>query len=234
MTAGRLRRGNWSVEELQRLRRLLPRRGVADAARLLRRSPESVRRRALALFAGQARRAGWTPDDDIALRQSWGALEPRLLAATLARSVQEVQRRAQQLRAELRTDAWSRAEERLLKQLYGTRRDEDLEVCLQRPRSEIARVAARLCLSKDKRFAKVATAVRQRMPRWVPADVELLCRLYPERPNLEVARLLHRSVASVANKANLLGLRKSASLLARIGRANVAARYGASAFAAGP
>src|SRR5690606_31963515 len=44
--AGR-RRGNWSVTELDRLRQLLPRRGVADTALLLRRSPESVARKAL-------------------------------------------------------------------------------------------------------------------------------------------------------------------------------------------
>jgi len=44
MSGRNLRRGNWSVQELERLRHLLPRRGVDDAARLLRRSPESVRR----------------------------------------------------------------------------------------------------------------------------------------------------------------------------------------------
>ena len=49
----------------------------------------------------------------------------------------------------------------------------------------------------------------------------------PEVPlgGLEIARELGRSVASIANKANQLGLRKSPALLARIGRANVAIRY---------
>ena len=45
-----LRRGNWSVQELERLRLLLPHRGVAQTAALLRRSPDSVQRKALALL----------------------------------------------------------------------------------------------------------------------------------------------------------------------------------------
>ena len=114
----------------------------------------------------------------------------------------------------------------LLKELHGTRTNEDLEVCLQRSRQEIASMAARLCLSKDKRFVKSRTQEqRQRMPRWTPAEIERLAALYPDRQNLEVARLLQRSVASVANKAHQLGLVKNDELLARIGRANVALRY---------
>ena len=52
-----------------------------------------------------------------------------------------------------------------------------------------------------------------------------LRELYPDNDNLDIARRLGRSVASVANKANQLGLHKSAALLARIGRKNVAVRY---------
>lgn len=223
------RRGNWSVQELERLRNLLPRRGVADTALLLRRSIESVRRKALHLFRAPARAAPWSADDDLVLRRSWGAVEPRLLAVILARPLHQVLRRAADLRATPRTGAWRRDELRLLKECYGTRTDEDLEVCLRRPRAEIALAARRLCLSKDKRFTKVrlrATDGRgSAMPRWTPPEVRRLRAIYPERDNLEIARLLGRSVASVANKANQLGLRKSPGLLARIGRANVAVRY---------
>jgi hypothetical protein len=63
------------------------------------------------------------------------------------------------------------------------------------------------------------------MPRWSHTEVELLRRLYADRDNLAVARELGRTVASIANKANLLGLKKSAAMLADIGRSNIRARY---------
>jgi hypothetical protein len=161
------------------------------------------------------------------LRRSWGAVEPRLLALMLGRPIAEVLRRATALRTAQRAGAWTRAELRLLKQLYGTRTDADLEVALQRTAADIAAQAARLCLQKDKRFTKGRRrAGSAPMPRWTPAEIRRLGELYPDRENLEVARLLGRSVASVANKAWQLGLRKSPGLLQRIGRSNVAARYG--------
>jgi hypothetical protein len=63
------------------------------------------------------------------------------------------------------------------------------------------------------------------MPRWTPPEVERLRAIYPDRDNLAVAQALGRTVTSVANKANQLGLRKSPLLLADIGRANVSLRY---------
>jgi hypothetical protein len=228
MTSGArrpLRRGNWSVQELERLRHLLPRRGIADTALLLRRSAGSIERKARDLFTGLPRKTAWTGDQDLALRRSWGALEVRLLGQLLGRSQQDVRRRAEVLRARRRTGPWTRSEEQLLKELYGTRSDEDLEVCLQRSRHDIAESASRLCLSKDKRFVKARTPDGRRMPRWAAVEVQRLRVLYPDHENLEIARQLRRSVASVANKAHQLGLRKSAALLARIGRANVALRY---------
>ncbi|MGE3174282.1 MAG: hypothetical protein AB7O97_16760 [Planctomycetota bacterium] len=227
MTGRALRRGNWSVQELERLRHLLPRRGVQGTAELLRRTADSVRRRAASLYRGPMRRAAWTADDELQLRRSWGAVEPRLLAVMLCRPMAEVLRRASALRAELRTGAWSRTELRMLKELYGTRSDLDLEVCLRRPAAEIAATAERLCLQKDKRFAKGRrrSAAAGRMPRWTQAQTARLVELYPDHDNLEVARALGRTVASVANKAWQLGLRKSPALLQQIGRTNVAARY---------
>jgi hypothetical protein len=221
-----LRRGNWSVQEFERLRFLLPRRGVTETARLLRRSAASIERKANELLSSPIRRTVWTAEQDLALRRSWGALEVRLLAQILGRSQLDVRRRAEVLRLRRRSGPWTRAEERLLKELFGTRSDDDLEVCLQRPRAEIAAAAARLCLSKDKRFVKARVrGTAQRMPRWTPAEVRRLQELYSVHLNIEVAQVLRRSVASVANKANQLGLAKSPELLARIGRANVALRY---------
>ncbi len=63
------------------------------------------------------------------------------------------------------------------------------------------------------------------MPRWTPSEIQRLRLLYPNMDNLTVARLLGRSVASVANKANQLRLSKALGLRRRIGRRNVTARY---------
>ena len=228
-----LRRGNWSVQELERLRLLLPQRGVEQTATLLRRSPQSVQKKAHELLKVEPRRGAWTSDDDMRLRSSWGAVEPRLLGAMLGRPTTEVRRRAGELRAEKRSGPWRHAELQLLKKLYGTRSDEDLEVCLLRSRDEIEVAARRLCLAKDKRFRAAEAAAaqqggrpqRSRMPRWTAEEIAALRRLYPENDNLTVARELGRSVTSVANKAYQLGIKKSARLLTDIGRNNVALRY---------
>ena len=225
------RRGSWSVQELERLRLLLPHRGVDPTAALLRRSPDSVRRKALELLRVPERQGAWTASDDEQLRLAWGALEPQLLGPLLGRASGEVRRRADELRSAPRTGPWSRQERQLLKRLYGTRRDADLEVCMLRRRDEILAVARELCLAKDKRFrAAVAPATgggRSSMPRWTDDEVERLRELYPDRDNLAVARELGRTVTSVANKAYQLGLKKSPQLLATIGRANIAQRYAA-------
>ncbi len=153
------RRGNWSVQELERLRELLPRRGVGDTARLLRRAPNSVAKKALEILRVPPRRGAWTEAEDARLREAWGAVEPRLLAPMLGRPTAEVLRRASELRAALREGAWTRAELQALKEVYGTRSDGDLEVTLQRPRDAIAGKAQELCLAKDKRFAAAKARV---------------------------------------------------------------------------
>src|SRR5690606_14131186 len=66
---------------------------------------------------------------------------------------------------------------------------------------------------------------RSPMPRWPTAEGDPLPKLYPDHDNLSVARVLGRSVTSVANKAFQLGIHKSAALLAKIGRSNIAHRY---------
>lgn len=238
MSERALRRGNWSVQELERLRQLLPRRGVVATALLLRRSVDSVVKKAMEKLKVPPRRGPWTGSDDERLRESWGAIDPRLLGPMLGRPAAEVVRRAADLRRQLRSGPWERAELQQLKDLYGTRNDADLEVALLRPRLEVATMAAQLCLAKDKRFVAQAEtkgasesvaavpAARRPMPRWKPAEIARLVELYSEHDNLAVARQLGRTVTSVANKANQLGLKKSPRLLADIGRTNVGLRYG--------
>lgn len=226
----RLRRGNWSVQELERLRGLLPRRGVKGTATLLRRSAASVYRKAMEIMRASPSRGGWLARDDALLRDAWGMLDIRLLAAMLGRPVAQVTSRAVWIRERPNTGPWSQRERHRLKEFYGTRSDSDLEVCLRRPRHEIVAMARELCLAKDKRFSasarrRAGTSTTPRMPRWSPGEVEVLESIYADRDNLEIARRLGRTVASVANKANQLGLRKSPGVLASIGRANVKSRY---------
>lgn len=227
MSARCLRRGNWSVQELERLRILLPQRGVDGAAALLRRSPESVRKRAVKQWKVPARRGEWSADDVKLLQTAFGAVDLRLLSVMLGRTATEVSRRASALRAARRTGTWSHDELRTLKRFYGTRSDADLEVCLQRASADLVAQARRLCLRKDKRFAKQhrRAAGAAPAPRWTAPEVQRLRSIYADRDNLEVARLLGRSVASVANKAWQTGLQKSAAVLERIGRSNVAVRF---------
>jgi hypothetical protein len=238
-----LRRGNWSVQELERLRLLLPHRGVEQTAALLRRSADSVQRKAMELLRVTSRKGAWTDSDDWQLRLAWGAVEVRLLAPMLGRPANEVRSRAAELRKRAKLGPWTREERRLLKKLYGTRTDEDLEVSLMRSTAEIAAAAKSMCLAKDKKFQATrslagkrrrkpggglegAVAIpRSTMPRWTSEEMQKLRQLYPDHDNLSVAQQLGRSVTSVANKAYQLGIHKSAALLASIGRSNIQQRY---------
>lgn len=224
------KKGNWSSGELERLCVLYPKCPEDRVASMMNRSVESVRRRARELFERPVRRGAWSSDEDHQLRVSYGVLDLPALSLVLARTAPEVEQRIDYLRSIRRRDPWEQGELGLLKQLYGTRSDEDLEVCLSRSRSQIAEVAERLCLSKDKRFLARRPSSsrngRSAMPRWTIEEERRLVAIYANRDNLEIARLLRRSVASVANKASQLGLRKSRRALREMGRRNVSARYG--------
>jgi hypothetical protein len=221
-----LKRGNWSTHDLERLRALYPKSAEEHVARLLRRSVESVNRKAREIFDG-ANRADrpWTAEDDLQLRQGFGVVDRQVLSLVLGRALQEIDARIVHLGRELKTGDWSRMDCGLLKKLYGSRADEDLVVCLSRPLVDIQRMAAELCLSKDKGFLARSEDRSRQMPRWQPAEIELLESLYHCTSNLDLARRLDRSVASVANKANQLGLRKDPAVLEEMGRRNVATRY---------
>lgn len=223
---GSLKRGNWSTHELERLRELYPRSSEEHVARLLCRTAESVRRKAEELFRRPNRRGPWTPAEDEALRYGYGVLEPAALSLVLARSQRAIRERIKQLRSDLRHGPWSQEERMLLKKVYSTRTDHALVACLSRPKGEIQAMAAQLCLSKDKRAVHIPrSGARTSMPRWTSSEVRRLRSLYPHADNLEIARLLRRSVVSVANKASQLCLRKAPALRERIGRRNVALRY---------
>jgi hypothetical protein len=178
------------------------------------------------LFAAPASDGQWSVDDDRKLRQGYGLVEFTALCRVLARPEDDVRARVRVLRSRVYPGRpWSHSERTWFKKSYGSRTDEDLMVCMLRPMEEVRDQARQLCLAKDKAFRTREAAQKMQMPRWDDEAIRRLRTLYPTVANLELARLLSRSVASVANKANQLGLKKASDLLADIGRTNVNWRY---------
>jgi len=230
---GKLKRGNWSTHELERLRSLYPKSKEEHVARLLRRSVSSVSRKAREIFSAPQVARPWTAGDDLRLREGYGVLALGPLCLVLGRPLPDVESRVAVFRERVGTGAWSRTEIGLLKRIYGSRSDMDLVVCLSRGLEDIRRVAQDLRLSKDKGFLARSEQPRQSMPRWGDDDIAQLREDYARVSNLDLARRLNRSVASVANKANQLGLKKAPEVLREMGRQNVATRYSGSGDEAG-
>ena len=108
------KRGNWSAQELDRLKVLYPRCAEERVAELLGRSVHSVRRRGAALFKSPTRRSPWTGDEDHQLRVSWGVLDLHAIALVLARTERDVSARVEYLRRNKRRGEWTRSENNLL------------------------------------------------------------------------------------------------------------------------
>jgi hypothetical protein len=204
-----------------RLRALFPHTPPDRLARLLGRSVDSVLRRARLVFARPRAQGAWTAADDDVLRVAVGVHDLDSMALLVGRAPEDVAARLAELREARRSGAWSDDELLLLRRLYGTRRPEDLGLCLGRPAVEIEEKARELCLGRDK-AAGLGEPVR--MPRWSADAVARLRELYPTHDNLEIARILGRTVSSVANKASQLGLGKGRAALRQMGRRNVARR----------
>ena len=223
---GKLKRGNWSTPDIERLRQLYPRSSEESVARLLRRSVASVQRKALTLFSRPVQSREWCYEDDLQLREGFGVVEFSALCRVLGRPARDVKKRIDLFRAQLCAgQPWRRLDLGLLKKLYGSRADQDLVVCLSRPVAEIREQAKQLCLSKDKGYRSKMVDAGTKMPRWGTDGISQLRALYSSTPNLQLAQILDRSVASVANKASQLGLRKETRVLKEMGRRNVAVRY---------
>ncbi len=219
------RRGQWSLAEQERLKRLYGFRSDQQIARELGRSVDSVRRMARKIFQGERRVGPWSAAEVQALKDYLGVASGEKIALILRRTPEEVSWKIRDLKEERRSGPWSTEDLQRLKRLYGTRSNEDLSVILGRPVTDIEAMAAELCLAKDKSFLRRHGEVPARMPRWSRNEVALLRRLYPTHSNLEIARQLNRTVKSVVSKAHDLGLRKSRQRLQRMGRENVRVRY---------
>lgn len=220
------RRGRWSQAEIARLKDLYGLKDERAIARELNRPLESVRRMAQAVFPAVARTGPWTPAELRELRKYLGGLRIEDLARMVGRSVEDLRKKIEELRAVQHTGRWTQEETVEFKRLYGTRTDEDLAVIFERSTEAVKRLAARLCLGKDKAFVRRLTGpASSRMPRWDPSEIEKLVTLYPIAPNLTIAQTLNRSVKSVVSKAHNLGLKKEADRLREMGRQNVSLRY---------
>ncbi len=226
--AGR-RKGPWSQAEIERLKRLYGMKPDGVVARELNRSVESVRRMARRVFSGDAVSGPWTASELDALKNYLGAASLETISLVLRRPEEEIRRKVESLRAEIKSKPWTPVDLQVLKRLYGTRTTQDLLLILGRPESDIEAKAAEVCLAKDKGFQRRrGEGSGVKMPRWTSDHVEHLRKLYPDRPNLEIAKVLGRSVKSVVSKAHDLGLKKSEVRLRDMGRENVEVRYSGS------
>ena len=188
----------------------------------------------------------WSTSEDWILRLTWGTVQAKFISTMLNMSVGEVRHRATQLRAQ-QSERWTKTDLQLLRRLYGSRKNEDLEVTLMKSSAQIAVAAKRMNLTKDQskisnqkvaldlnKNRKKARSTKGRsktkssrasMPRWTQAAIEHLRLCYSDHDNQEIANMLGRSVTSIANKAWQLGLSKSNEQLSKIARLNVARRH---------
>jgi len=222
------RKGRWSHAEIERVKRWFGSESEAAIAKRLKRPVASVRRIILKIYDQAERRSGpWAPSEIMELKQLFGRAKLPVIARKLRRTPKDVEHRLTLLRGQIRPRAWSSQDEQELKSYYGSRSDADLTVILGRPVQQIEEKAQQLCLAKDKSFQHRAQGVqRVRMPRWSDEELKTLIRLYPNTPNIEIARVLQRSNKSVVSKANDLELRKSSDRLRRMGQENVSLRHG--------
>lgn len=114
---------------------------------------------------------------------------------------------------------WSHDDLRDFRALYPRSTDVDLALRFELSLAEVETEAARWALGKDK-----ATFGEVKMQRWSDEDVAVLTALYETHANVEIARVLERSVTSVLLKGTRLGLKKSALRRAIAGSENVRAR----------
>lgn len=108
---------------------------------------------------------------------------------------------------------------RQFKLLYGRRSNRELAKHFGVTLAEVEETAKRFCLGKDKAAFK-----GNRMPRWSEEELAKLRELYPDTPNLAIARAVGRTIKAVVSKAHQLKLKKTADRLREMGRENVALR----------
>tara|TARA_R110000822_G_scaffold120633_6_gene254166 strand:- start:42 stop:413 length:372 start_codon:yes stop_codon:yes gene_type:complete len=114
---------------------------------------------------------------------------------------------------------WTLDDLALLRMRFGSWPNAKLSLYLDRDIAEVQAKAEELMLAKNK-----AVFAGRSMPRWAPAELDILRDLYHEKTNEEIARILKRSLKSVSSKASKLGLKKEREQLSTMGRNNRALR----------
>ena len=221
------RRGRWSTEEVAQFREIYGLRDDRSIARELKRSLAAVRSMAESLFDGERKSGPWEPSEVQRLRNYLGASTKQALCRVLGRTQEDVDAKIAELALRREDGPWGHEDLNDFKRLYGTRTSEDLAIIFGRSLTDIEECATRLCLSKDKAFLRRQTGGKAttRMPRWQASELDQLRQLYPQASNLDIAKLLNRSVKSIVSKAHNLGLKKDPSRLKEMGRQNVSLRY---------
>ena len=231
-----LKRGNWSVEELSRLKEQLGRKPVEQLARELRRTPETVIQRARLIFPQKTRPGRLSRSEEVELRAMVGVADLQTMSLVLRRSQEEILCALDRWARRDRKGRFQPWEIRHLKRYYPCRPDWALCLVHSRELAVLRKKAAELCLGRDKRCDSVIIPGFEpivefyppapvRMPRWEANEVRLLRKLYPAQSNLDIARELGRSVKSIVAKASELGLKKTRKRLRQMGRENVAIRH---------
>ena len=168
----------------------------------------------------------WAPEEVKALKRYLGAVEVDLIGRMIGRSAESIEAKLVELAAGLVPNALETKTHVEFKRLYGTRADEDLALIFGRQLPVIQALAAELCLSKDKGFMRrrISGGQRTKMPRWSAQELEQLREIYPKNSNLEIAKVLGRSVKSIVSKAHSMRLKKDKARLREMGQENVQLR----------
>jgi hypothetical protein len=106
----KLKRGNWSTYELERLRALYPKSTDEHVSRLLHRSVASVNRKARDIFGCDQTERPWTAGDDLRLREGYGVLTISVLCLVLGRPAHDVEARIDSFKGLARAGKWTRTE----------------------------------------------------------------------------------------------------------------------------
>lgn len=231
-----LKRGNWSSEELIKLRETYGRRPLGQLSRELRRSKVAIVHRAKVIFSAAARPGKPNAEDEAVIREMVGITDVETMASVVKRRPGELTKLLQVWAHEERRGRFQTWELRYLKACFASRPDWAVALVLGRNTTVIRKRARGLCLGKDRRLESVSLGflgdfidkVPQppiRMPRWTQDEIAVLSRLYANRSNLQLAQVLGRSVKSVIAKANEVGLRKTQARLEAMGRENVQVRH---------
>jgi hypothetical protein len=226
---GKGKRGRWSLQETAEFRRLFGTRPLPEIARRLNRPLHGVEQRAEQLFPLRTQPVDWTEEHSRRLTLLVGAVDDdhETVARALGVTVGQVEAACTERRAERdHGRPWTSEDDSFLKAYYGSRSAQALGIALSRFDPDIEQRAQLFQLSKDKAFiARRDGACSTVMPRWTEDEIATLRSVYPNVSNLEIARLVRKSIKSVVSKAHHLGLKKSEERLVVMGAENVALRY---------